>query len=232
MTDVVLADSGPVVRVDDTVRRPRQPWSASVHRLLCHLEAAGFDGAPRVQGIDGDDREVLTFIPGTDGRVARCYSDEALVETAVRIRRFHDAAADFTLEATDIWRRDPAAPAGNSVCHNDLNPANTIFRDGRPVAFIDWNLATPSTRGWDLSYAVRTFVPLYAEQDCHKLGYPPADKAQRLRLFCDSYGLTAGERHRLLGLVRRRLDAEQTPFARRCLTTLDNERERWSRALV
>lgn len=41
-----------VVRVGDTVRRPVGPWTPSVHALLEHLEAAGFDGAPRVFGID------------------------------------------------------------------------------------------------------------------------------------------------------------------------------------
>lgn len=23
------------------------------------------------------------------------------------------------------------------VCHNDLSPRNTVFRDGRPIAFLD-----------------------------------------------------------------------------------------------
>ena len=41
-----------VVRVGRTVRRPVRPHTAAVHGLLGHLEAAGFDGAPRVLGID------------------------------------------------------------------------------------------------------------------------------------------------------------------------------------
>ena len=41
-----------VVRVGRTVRRPVRPHTAAVHGLLRHLEAAGFDGAPRVLGID------------------------------------------------------------------------------------------------------------------------------------------------------------------------------------
>nr|BFE82330.1 hypothetical protein GCM10020093_049310 [Planobispora longispora] len=35
-----------VVRVGDTVRRPTRPSTPSVHALLRHLEAAGFEGAP------------------------------------------------------------------------------------------------------------------------------------------------------------------------------------------
>jgi len=56
-----------VVRIGDTVRRPLQPWSASVHELLLHLEAIGFPYTPRVRGIDDGGREVLTYIDGESG---------------------------------------------------------------------------------------------------------------------------------------------------------------------
>jgi hypothetical protein len=41
-----------VVRLGDTVRRPMGPQSPFVHRLLRHLEAVSFDGAPRLLGVD------------------------------------------------------------------------------------------------------------------------------------------------------------------------------------
>ena len=52
-----------MVRRGDRLLRPMGPWSPAVHEYLRHLEAAGFDGAPRLLGIEGD-REVLTFIDG------------------------------------------------------------------------------------------------------------------------------------------------------------------------
>src|SRR5215510_13736066 len=52
------------VRVDDEVRRPAQPWTATVHSVLQHLEDVGFDGAPRARGFDDRGRERLTFLPG------------------------------------------------------------------------------------------------------------------------------------------------------------------------
>ncbi len=55
-----------IVRRGDQLLRPMGPWSNAVHEYLRHLEAAGFEGSPRVLGIEGD-REVLTFI---DGEVA------------------------------------------------------------------------------------------------------------------------------------------------------------------
>jgi hypothetical protein len=53
-----------VVRVGDTVRRAAGPWTPAVHALLRHLRDAGFSGAPLPLGVDGDGREVLTFVPG------------------------------------------------------------------------------------------------------------------------------------------------------------------------
>jgi hypothetical protein len=54
-----------VVRVGNTVRRPTGPHTPFVHSLLRHLEEVGFDGAPRVLGIDEQGREILTFIEET-----------------------------------------------------------------------------------------------------------------------------------------------------------------------
>src|SRR4051794_31907272 len=67
-TEVELAggtsNHGLVVRVGDTVRRPKSPASAAVHALLRHLERVGFDGAPRLLGTDDEGREVLSFLAG------------------------------------------------------------------------------------------------------------------------------------------------------------------------
>ena len=52
------------VRAGDEVRRPAQPWTATVHSVLRHLEDAGFEGAPRARGFDDQGRERLTFLPG------------------------------------------------------------------------------------------------------------------------------------------------------------------------
>ena len=64
------ANRGLVVRRGDTVRRPLRPTSAATHALLNHLEEVGFDGAPRLLGIDAQDREVLTYHPRRGGHPA------------------------------------------------------------------------------------------------------------------------------------------------------------------
>jgi hypothetical protein len=56
-------EAGPV-RIGDTVRRRSGRWTPAVHALLRHLESVGFDAAPRVLGVDGQGREVLSYIEG------------------------------------------------------------------------------------------------------------------------------------------------------------------------
>src|SRR4051794_38079116 len=86
--------SAGVVRIGDTVHRPVRPWTPAVHAVLHHLEAAGFDGAPRVLGFDEQGREVLTFLDGeTVGERPWpdwVTSDAALVSVAGWLRRLHD----------------------------------------------------------------------------------------------------------------------------------------------
>ena len=74
----------PVVRGRDTVRRPLQPWSPSVHELPLHLEKIGFGYAPRFLGVDDQGREVLSFVDGESGPAgwAEVVADEGLTAMA------------------------------------------------------------------------------------------------------------------------------------------------------
>jgi hypothetical protein len=95
-----------MVRRGDRLLRPMGPWSPAVHEYLRYLEAAGFDGAPRVLGIEGG-REVLTFIGGDvandpsweQGHGHRlppyAQTEMALRGAAELIRRLHRASAGF-----------------------------------------------------------------------------------------------------------------------------------------
>jgi hypothetical protein len=91
------------VRADDEVRRPAQPWTATVHSVLRHLENVGLDGAPRARGFDEQGRERLTFLPGqTLGETTPwpdwVRSDDALRQVGAWLRRLHDATATFRPE--------------------------------------------------------------------------------------------------------------------------------------
>jgi hypothetical protein len=196
----------PIVRSGDTVRRATGPWSPSVHALLRHLQAAGFDGAPRFLGIDDQGREVLTYIPGhvtTYGPPAGMYTDTALATAAGLLRRFHDATTGFASTHPEGWRFQVGAPrTGPVICHNDPGPYNTVYRDGHPIAFIDWDFAAPAPREWDIAYALWRFVPLYDDPTCADLSWPVRPRGPRIARFLDAYGLE--DRADILTTLRRR----------------------------
>jgi Ser/Thr protein kinase RdoA (MazF antagonist) len=167
-----------VVRVGDTVRRP----PSRARGLLQHLEARGFTGAPRHLGLDDQGREVLSFL---DGHVAwepeqpsSVREEASLIAAARLVRTFHDLTAGTSLAADQ-----------EVVCHNDLSPKNTVYRDLgsglRPVAFIDWDLAAPGPRIHDVAHVAWQFVGL---------GPAITDLAEAARLvhaIADAYGLPA-----------------------------------------
>lgn len=199
----------PVVRVGDTVRRATGTWTPAVHRLLKHLEAHGFDAAPRVLGFDEQGREVLTFIEGaTDntGEPGWVWSEPALTQTGRLIRRYHDVCRSFNPPADAEWQLMVGAPTtGEIICHNDLAPFNAVYRDEVPQAFLDWDLAAPGPPLWDIAYAAWRFVPLYGDPAERGWVTAVADRARRLRLLCDSYDLHAADRAQLVAMIDRRI---------------------------
>ena len=198
-TEVLLVggttNRGRVVRVGDTVRRPWRATSPATIALLDHLESVGFDGAPRFLDVDDQGREVLTYVPGsaiTPPLPRAALTDAALSSVAVLLRDYHRAVASFD-PAPHGWPASPPAPFGGGlVSHNDVNLDNVVFRDGRAVALIDFDLASPGSRVWDVANAVRLWAPLRPDADVPdaRRGRSP----ERLRLFVDGYGLDAAER--------------------------------------
>jgi aminoglycoside phosphotransferase (APT) family kinase protein len=81
------------------------------------------------------------------------------------IRSLHNAAVGFVPKA--VWREHayPLLP-GEIVSHGDLGPHNTVYRDGRPVAFIDWDSARPNEALLELGQAAWWFVPLADDTYC------------------------------------------------------------------
>lgn len=179
-----------VVRVGDTVRRPRTANSDFVQRLLRHLAGRGFEGAPRPFGTDGRGRDVVGYIEGAVPADLAFHDDATLRQAAALIRRFHDLGAE--LVAT------PAAEAVGVevVCHNDLSPCNFVFRVGAPVAIIDFATAAPGSRAFDLGYAAWLWLDLGAPE------IAAVEQARRLGLFLDAYGM--GDRDRLVAAVLER----------------------------
>jgi hypothetical protein len=192
-----------VVRVGDTVRRGLTQNSATVHHLLRHLQNKNFAGSPHFLGIDDQNREILSFLEGETGILPSIWqSDEAIIATARLLRRYHDATLDFTPQDDATWAYCYPDPARHEViCHNDFAPYNFVYKDGIPIAVLDFDLAGPGPRLKDVAYAVYWTVPLSFHSADQK-EYAAADIDQgsrRLHLFCDTYGIAADKQ--LLDMV-------------------------------
>jgi hypothetical protein len=164
--------------VDGHVHRPVGPHSDFVHDLLRFLESVGFDGAPRLVGVESG-VEVLTYLVGHvpvehPRHVEPVVFSDAGVETAFGlIRRLHDLAAS-----------SPLTGDAETICHGDLSPWNTVYDPNGAVALIDWDNASPGCRGDDVGFATWRFL---------RLGLPDApsiaDQRRQLESVAQTYGV-------------------------------------------
>ena len=229
--------SGTVVRIGNTVRRPTGPWTPAVHALLRHLEERGFDGAPRVHGLDDDGREILDYIEGEVAWAAahrRLLGDlDAVSAVGALLRAFHDAVADFDPGPTATWRFPEMAPdaepfvddRGVIVCHNDPAAWNLVIGEDR-WAFIDWDTAGPRPPIWDVAYCAVGVVPI--SETAPAAGWDdPIPTADRLSALADGYGLSRADRERLPAVVVARIESSYRHLRRRAEAGIEPWRQMW-----
>jgi hypothetical protein len=135
----------------------------------------------------------------------------ALAGAAKLIRKLHAASSGFR-PASTCYRFHPYPPtAGEIVSHGDLGPWNTVYRNGVPVAFIDWDAAQPVNPLTDLADAAWTFVPLAPAGQLAESGFDPLpDLPARLRTFLDAYGLP--DRKAILPALQQTMSDEPGPL--------------------
>ncbi len=168
-----------VRRSGNAVVRTLSPNSGFVHALLDFFAGSGWPGAPRLLGTDGTE-EVVSFV---DGEVpwAEPVPDWALTDDALRalarlVRGLHDLTAGSSLAGT-----------AEVVCHHDLSPSNTVYREVggalTPIAFLDWDLAGPGRRIEDVAHVCWQWLDLGPRVT----DIPEARR--RIAIICDAYGL-------------------------------------------
>jgi len=208
------------------VLRPSNPHTASIHAFLRELRASGFTGASEPLGVDPDGRERLVFIEG-DVPVtpfpAWAQADDALASIAVLLREMHDACATVAVDGA-TWSTEMADPEGGPVvCHNDVCLENVVFRNGRAIGLLDFDFSAPGRPTYDLAAMAAMCGPIDDDVNGAANGWAPADRAARLRLVADAYGLDPPSRNELLNVlsgriarggefVRRRVEAGDAPF--------------------
>jgi serine/threonine protein kinase len=160
-----------VVRIGDRVHRPMRPNSEFVQELLGYVHCQGCNFVPRPLGFDNKGREMLSFIEGDVPSDLGVYDDDVLEAAAKMIRVYHDASKGFMLH-----------PKLEVICHNDLSPCNFVFREGKPIAIIDFDAAAPGPVAMDLGYAAWLWLNL-GDDD-----FSASEQQRRFNLFVEAYG--------------------------------------------
>ena len=183
-----MTESREITIDDGTVRRPRTPWTETVHALLRHLRAAELP-VPEPLGTD-EHFEYVSLVPGLDGDTA--WPDGVSVEgtrsLGQLLRRVHDATADWTPPAGATWSVHHSA--GAVICHGDPKPANATWVDERAAGLFDWDAARPGDPVDDLAYALLWTVPLNGDPSIPVTGSEAALRRERAAALLDGYGWT------------------------------------------
>lgn len=146
-------NAGSVIRIGDTIRRPRHDGHEVVEALLVHLENVGFPMAPRFLGVDDGGRQVLEFVEGDAESNPTWQHDDSenarrLGDLAAALRRLHETTASFAAPEGATPKR-PLPVVGSVWTHGDPAYANTVYRNGEIVALIDWEFAAPAAAAHD-----------------------------------------------------------------------------------
>src|SRR6185312_14477134 len=115
---------------------PAQPWTPTVHAFLRHLEAEGFEAAPRVagSGFNAASDETLTWLEGTIfARSVWPEAEHSMHEVGALLRWIHRIGRTFTPPPDARWmpwslRTD--AP-GALIGHGNIAPWHVVFDGDR-----------------------------------------------------------------------------------------------------
>ncbi|MFK0174038.1 phosphotransferase [Streptomyces sp. NPDC090306] len=214
-----MANAGAVFRRGELVERPAPRNARALHAHFLALKEHGFDAAPTPVGLTADGREQLTFIPGDVAMPP--FPDWAMTSSALEsvgslLRRLHETSAAVAVDTRAGWLPDLADPEGGTMlCHNDVCPENVVFRDDRAAALIDFDLAAPGRALWDFAMTARYWVPMLDPGPAAAFYPHGLDAAARLRILADGYGLSAGDRAELPGVIEQATEVCRAFVARR-----------------
>jgi hypothetical protein len=200
------------------VTHPAQPWTASTHALLQHLEAAGYPASQRVVGFDDIGDEVLTWIDG----VVHAHSvwpqpEQSLFTVGRLLRDLHRCAGTFDPPADAVWMRWTLrrSGAGTVVSHGNIAPWHVVFRNDQPVGFLGWEYAGPVDPVEEVAATGWFCAQLFDDDVATRVGLPDAAARGRwLKAFLDGYGLPSSTRRHLVTVMVEFAIADTGWFAR------------------
>ena len=193
---------GRLVRLGNFVLRPADE-DLAVEQLINEVGKV-FRWIPKTFGRDSNGRLKLEWIEGESAEAVVEDEEESktrLLSVGALLRDLHDSTASIVSENAPI-SRGSLDPSGirEVICHGDAGPGNIIFRNGIAFALIDWEMASPGRRSWDLATALRCWAPLRnpANKKPAELLLNPL---QRAEWILDGYSASDGLRSETVRLL-------------------------------
>jgi len=178
------------VRRGNEVHRTAVRGASNIHPLLDHFATRSCPLTPRVRGTSADrTHEALSWLPNrsrpTDDRARpiRTGTGQRRPRHPHRPRRCRRVHPTTRRQLADRHPRRPGPP--ELIGHRDLGSWNILFDGPDVVGIIDWDLAGPTTRAFDLAIAAHSFVPLHPTGDLPAWGWPTEPD---LAAFAAAYG--------------------------------------------
>lgn len=202
-----LGHTNPTRRRGAVVTHPAQPWTPTVHAFLRHLEAEGFEAAPRVvgSGFDEAGEETLTWLEGTIHTTSVWPDAErSMHEVGALLRRLHQAARAFTPPPNAVWMpwtlRTSAPEA--LIGHGNIAPWHVVFDDDRPTGLIGWEYTGPLDPVEEVAVTAFYCAQLFDDDVAEQIGLPDAaTRAQWFAAFLDGYKLPRHQRTDLIDRI-------------------------------
>lgn len=197
MTDnIKLSENNDVYQRGDTVIRPYDEYTTSIHSLLQHFYDNGLP-VPKPINLNDNGFEVQTLLGGVPVHPYK-WSDSALVDIAKLTAKIHSVSKTFIPADNAKWRPWCLREIGNDTVysHGDIAPWNILTDCERPTGIVDFEYAGPIDPITELARICWLFPQLHDDDLGELYNLPsPQKRAEQIRLIVDTYGLTEHQRN-------------------------------------
>ncbi|MBN2730587.1 MAG: phosphotransferase [Bacteroidales bacterium] len=200
--------------LDNKVYRQITKSTETIHQLLKHARSKGINWIPEPISFDLN-TEVLSYIKGEvpHEMPSWIWNQSVLTQVALRMREWHDATVDFECD-NPKWSFDTNTEH-QVICHNDFAPYNCVFVHGDFVGLFDFDLCSPGSRLWDMSYTAYRYIPIMPtvaiEEESEVSPFDIEEMNIRINMFLKAYSkddlLFMYTRKELLNMIIKRLIA-------------------------
>jgi len=121
---------GKIHKIQDKIIRPVNKWTEDIHHFLRFLHEEGADFVPKPHGINENEEEVLSFVPGDvfNSLPEDLLTDTVLISAAKLLLKFHVFSEKYISRLTknEQWMLPVITPI-EVMCHGDFAPYNVTM---------------------------------------------------------------------------------------------------------